>query len=73
MRETRCDHGWCIAGEHRNEALTRSLEAARAPMAVCLVSMGIRLPDRKAKRGRWKKGSPAAGRGNRSNAPAGDQ
>ena len=48
-----------VAGEHRNESLVRSLEAARAPMAECLVSMGIRLPDRKAKRGRRKKGEPA--------------
>jgi len=33
---------------------------ARAPMAESLVAMGIRLPDRKAKRGRRKKGTDAA-------------
>jgi len=41
-----------VAGEQRNESLIRSLEAARAPMAERLVSMGIRMPDRKASKKR---------------------
>jgi hypothetical protein len=44
-----------VAGEHRNEAMVRVLEQARAPLAEHLVSMGIRLPDRKARRGRKAK------------------
>jgi N-methylhydantoinase B/oxoprolinase/acetone carboxylase alpha subunit len=37
-----------VAGEHKNDAMIRVLEAARAPLAEHLVSMGLRLPDRKA-------------------------
>jgi hypothetical protein len=37
-----------VAGEHRNDPMVRALEAARAPLAEHLVSMGVRLPDRKA-------------------------
>ena len=46
-----------VAGEHKNEALVRVLEAARAPMAEHLVGMGLRLPDRKARRPRGRKAS----------------
>lgn len=48
-----------VAGEHKNDAMMRVLEAARAPLAEHLVSMGVRLPDQKAKRGRRKKGQAA--------------
>ena len=34
--------------------MVRALETARAPLAEHLVQMGIRLPDRKAKRGKRK-------------------
>jgi hypothetical protein len=37
-----------VAGEHKNEPMVRVLEAARAPLAEHLVSMGLRLPDRRA-------------------------
>ncbi len=40
-----------VAGEHGNDAMVRVLEAARAPLAEHLVQRGVRLPDRKAKRG----------------------
>ena len=49
-----------VAGEHGNDAMVRVLEAARAPMAEHLVQMGIRLPDRKAKRGGRRKKTEAA-------------
>jgi len=50
-----------VATEQRNDAMVRVLEAARAPLAEHLVQMGIRLPDRKAKRaGRRKKSIEAA-------------
>ena len=49
-----------VAGEQKNDPMVRVLEAARAPMAESLVAMGIRLPDRKAKRGRRRKGTDAA-------------
>jgi hypothetical protein len=48
-----------VAGEHKNEAMVRVLEAARAPLAEHLVSMGVRLPDRKARRGRKAKAGAA--------------
>src|SRR5262249_42610500 len=48
-----------VAGEHRNETMVRVLEAARAPMAEHLVSMGLRLPDRKASRKRRAKAGAA--------------
>ena len=48
-----------VAGEQRNEAMARVLEAARAPLAEHLVEMGIRLPDQKARRARRKKGAAA--------------
>ena len=41
-----------VAGEHKNDAMARVLEAARAPLAEHLVGMGLRLPDRKAGRKR---------------------
>ena len=44
-----------VAGEHENEAMVRVLEAARAPLGEHLVQMGLRLPDRKAGRGRKPK------------------
>src|SRR5262245_27198496 len=44
-----------VAGENKNNSMVRALEAARAPMAEHLVSMGLRLPDRKARRGRGPK------------------
>jgi len=46
-----------VAGEHKNEAMVRVLEAARAPLAEHLVGMGLRLPDRKARRPRGRKAS----------------
>ena len=49
-----------VATEHGNDAMVRVLEAARAPMAEHLVQMGIRLPDRKAKRGGRRKKTEAA-------------
>src|SRR5262245_23277530 len=48
-----------VAGENKNDAMVRALEAARAPMAEHLVSMGLRLPDRKARRGRKAKAGAA--------------
>lgn len=47
-----------LAGEHKNDAMVRVLEAARVPMAEHLVGMGLRLPDRKA--GRKRKTAAAA-------------
>jgi hypothetical protein len=41
-----------VAAESKNDAMVRVLEAARAPLAEHLVTMGVRLPDRKARRGR---------------------
>ena len=46
-----------LAGEHKNDPMQRALEAARAPLAEHLVSMGVRLPDRKAGRPRGRKAS----------------
>ena len=46
-----------VAGEEKNESMARALEAARAPLAEHLVSMGVRLPDRKAGRTRGRKAS----------------
>ena len=42
------DRALRVAGEHRNEAMVRALEAARAALAQHLVAMGLRLPERKA-------------------------
>ena len=41
-----------VAGEHKNDAMIRALEAGRAPLAQHLVEMGVRLPDRKARKQR---------------------
>lgn len=41
-----------VAAEHKNDAMVRALEAARAPMGEHLVSMGLRLPEAKTRRGR---------------------
>jgi len=46
-----------VAGDQKNDAMVRVLEAARAPLAEHLVSMGVRLPDRKARRSRKAKGA----------------
>ena len=46
-----------VAGEAKNDSMLRALEAARAPLAEHLVSMGVRLPDRKAGRSRGRKAS----------------
>jgi len=46
-----------LAGEQKNDAMLRALEAARAPLAEHLASMGVRLPDRKAGRPRGRKAS----------------
>ena len=46
-----------VAGDLKNDNMVRVLEAARAPMAEQLVSMGVRLPDPKAQRGRKRKAS----------------
>jgi len=46
-----------LAGEQKNDAMLRALEAARAPLAEHLVSMGVRLPDRKAGSPRGRKAS----------------
>jgi hypothetical protein len=49
-----------VAGEQRNDAMVRALEAARAPLGEHLIAMGLRLPDRKARRGgRRRKGEAA--------------
>lgn len=49
------DRALRVAGEKGNEAMVRALEAARAPLAEHLISMGLRLPDPKARRGRRPK------------------
>jgi predicted ATPase len=49
-----------VAGDARNEAMLRALEAARAPLAEHLVSMGVRLPDAKARKPRKRKAVSAA-------------
>lgn len=46
-----------VAGEHKNDGMVRALEAARAPLVEHLVGMGLRLPDRKARRPRGRKAS----------------
>jgi hypothetical protein len=46
-----------VADEQKNDSMLRALEAARAPLAEHLVSMGVRLPDRKARRPRGRKAS----------------
>jgi len=46
-----------LAGEQKNDPMLRALEAARVPLAEHLVSMGVRLPDRKARRPRGRKAS----------------
>lgn len=46
------DRALRVASEAKNDPMTRVLEAARAPLAEHLVSMGLRLPDRKATRKR---------------------
>jgi hypothetical protein len=48
-----------VAGEHKNDPMVHALEAARAPLAEHLVSMGVRLPDRKASRKRRAKAGAA--------------
>ena len=48
-----------VAGQHSNAPMVRVLEAARAPLAEHLVGMGVRLPDRKARRKRGKKNEAA--------------
>jgi hypothetical protein len=55
-----CGRAIRLVHEQKNNAMVRVLEAARAPMAEHLVSMGIRLPDRKARKGgRRRKGEAA--------------
>jgi hypothetical protein len=49
-----------VAGEAGRDGLVRALEAARAPLSEQVVALGVRLPDRKAKRGRTRKGTEAA-------------
>jgi hypothetical protein len=50
-----------VAIEQRNDAMARALEAARAPLSEFLIAMGLRLPDRKPRRGgRRRKGTEAA-------------
>jgi len=46
------DKAAAVATEARNDNLVRALEASRAPLSEQLVSLGIRLPDPKSKRGR---------------------
>lgn len=41
-----------VAGEPKNDAMVRGIEATRAPLAEHLVSMSVRLPERKASRKR---------------------
>jgi len=48
-----------VAGEHKNDAMVRALEAARAPLREHLASMGVRLPDGKAGRKRKAKAGAA--------------
>lgn len=43
------DRALLVAGEQKNEAMVRALEAARAPLGEHLVSMGVRLPERRRK------------------------
>ena len=43
-----------VAVENKNDPMVRALEAARAPLSEQLVSLGIRLPDPKTRRGRRK-------------------
>ena len=51
------DRALRVAGEQKNDLMLRALEAARAPLGEHLVSMGVRLPDRKAGRTRGRKAS----------------
>lgn len=54
------DKALAAAAEAKNEPLSRALEASRAPLSEQVVTMGIRLPDVKAKRpGRRRKGEAA--------------
>src|SRR5687768_6680114 len=53
------DKATAVATEARNDGLVRALEASRAPLSEQLVSMGIRLPDPKSRRGRRRKGEAA--------------
>ena len=61
FRGVAADRAIRVAGESGNDAMVGVLETARAPLAEHLVGMGIRLPDRKAKRGsgreRWSRAS----------------
>lgn len=49
------DKATFVAAEAQNDGLVRALEASRAPLSEQLVSLGIRLPDPKAKRGRTRR------------------
>ncbi len=48
-----------VASAGKNSDLVRALEASRAPLAEQLVKMGLRMPDRKGRRGRRRKGEAA--------------
>ena len=48
-----------IEAAQSNAELLRVLESVRATMSEQLISMGMRLPDRKARRGRRAKGEAA--------------
>jgi hypothetical protein len=48
------DKATVVATEAGNDGLVRALESSRAPLSEQLVSLGIRLPDQKARRGRRK-------------------
>ena len=48
-----------IEAAQGNDDLVRALEAGRAPLSEQMVRMGLRLPDRKARRGRRPKETAA--------------
>ena len=53
------DKAIAVAQEQDNEAMVRVLEAGRAPLSEHMVEMGVRLPDRRARRGGRRKGEAA--------------
>jgi hypothetical protein len=50
------DRALRVAGEAENDAMVRALEAGHAPMAEHLIGMGVRMPDRGARK---RKGAAA--------------
>lgn len=55
------DKAIAVAGEARRDELVRGFESARAGLGEQLVALGVRLPDRKARRGRREEGRGGVG------------